>query len=87
MLVSSLPAFFRFELLPNPLRWNLYLHSTSLEDAARAIAASMPGVHMSPPPPPYTEGFFATDLFHPSAIGYRDWARFAIEDAVAAGAL
>ena len=40
---------------------------------------------MSPPPPPYTEGFFATDLFHPSAIGYRDWARFAVEDAVRQG--
>ena len=87
VLVSSLPAFFRFELLPNPLRWNLYLHSRSLEDAARAIAADMDGVHMSPPPPPYTEGFFATDLFHPSAIGYQDWARFAVEDAVASGAL
>lgn len=87
VLVSSLPAFFRFELLPNPLRWNLYLHSRSLEDAARAVVARTPGVHMSPPPPPYTEGFFATDLFHPSASGYRDWARFAVEDAVAAGVL
>jgi len=87
VLVSSLPAFFRFELLPNPLRWNLYLHSQNLEDAARAIASRMAGVHMSPPPPPYTEGFFATDLFHPSAIGYRDWARFALEDAEAAGVL
>jgi len=87
VLVSSLPAFFRFELLPNPLRFNLYLHSQNLEGAARAIATTMSGVHMSPPPPPYTEGFFATDLFHPSAAGYRDWAHFAIEDAVAAGAL
>lgn len=87
ILMSSLPAFFRFELLPNPLRWNLYLHSRSLEDAARGVVAFHPGVHMSPPPPPYTEGFFATDLFHPSAIGYRDWARFAIEDAVDAGLL
>ena len=87
VLVSSLPAFFRFELLPNPLRWNLYLHSQNLEDAARAIVARTPGVHMSPPPPPYTEGFFATDLFHPSASGYRDWARFAVEDAAAAGVL
>jgi len=87
VLVSSLPAFFRFELLPNPLRWNLYLHSQSLEDAARAIVARTPGVHMSPPPPPYTPGFFATDLFHPSASGYRDWAQFAVDDAVAAGAL
>lgn len=87
ILVSSLPAFFRFELLPNPLRWNLYLHSQSLEDAAREVVARLDGVHMSPPPPPYTDGFFATDLFHPSAIGYRDWARFAIDDAVAANAL
>ncbi len=87
VLVSSLPAFFRFELLPNPLRWNLYLHSASLEDAARAIVARTPGVHMSPPPPPYTEGFFASDLFHPSEVGYRDWARFAVDDAVAAGVL
>ena len=87
VLVSSLPAFFRFELLPNPLRWNLYLHSRSLEDAARTIAAGLAGVHMSPPPPPYAEGFFASDLFHPSAVGYRDWARFAVDDAMTAGVL
>ena len=87
VLMSSLPAFFRFELLPNPLRFNLYLHSRSLEDAARAVVATFPTVHMSPPPPPYTAGFFATDLFHPSASGYRDWAEFAIADAAAAGAL
>ena len=85
ILVSSLPAFFRFELLPNPLRFNLYLHSQSLESEARRIVATFDGAVMSPPPPPYTEGFFATDLFHPSAIGYRDWARFAIEDAVRQG--
>ena len=83
--MSSLPAFFRFDLLPNPLRRNLYLHSQSLEAEARSIVAGLEGVTMSPPPPPYTEGFFATDLFHPSAIGYRDWARFAIEDAVSQG--
>ena len=87
ILVSSLPAFTRFELLPNPLRWNLYLHSMSLEDAARSVVAGMPGIHMSPPPPPYTEDFFASDLFHPSASGYRDWARYAIDDAVESGAL
>lgn len=87
ILVSSLPAFFRFELLPNPLRWNLYFHSRALEREARRIVAQLPGVHMSPPPPPYTEGFFASDLFHPSAQGYRDWAQFAIADAVEKGAL
>jgi lysophospholipase L1-like esterase len=87
ILMSSMPAFFRFALLPNPLRWNLYLHAQSLEDAARAVVDATPGVTMSPPPPPYTDGFFAEDRFHPSAIGYRDWARFAFDDAVASGAL
>ena len=87
IMVSSLPAFFRFELLPNPLRWNLYFHSRNLEAGARAVVEAFPGAHMSPPPPPYTEGFFATDLFHPSEHGYRDWANFAVEDAVSAGLL
>jgi lysophospholipase L1-like esterase len=87
ILVSSLPAFFRFELLPQPLKGNLSLHSRSLEEAARAVIAQTAGVHMSPPPPPYTDGFFASDLFHPSEQGYRDWARFAVADAVSSGAL
>jgi lysophospholipase L1-like esterase len=80
ILVSSLPAFFRFESLPNPLRWILYLHSSSLEAAARRVVAGEPGVIMSPPPPPYTAGFFASDQFHPSASGYHDWAEFALAD-------
>lgn len=80
ILVSSLPAFFRFEALPNPLRWVLYLHSSSLETAARRVVAGEPGVLMSPPPPPYTDGFFATDRFHPSASGYHDWVEFALAD-------
>jgi len=87
VLLSSLPAFFRFALLPEPLRGRLYAHAQSLEATAREIVAGMDRVHMSPPPPPYTEGFFASDLFHPSADGYRDWARFAFDDAVSAGVL
>lgn len=80
ILVSSLPAFSQFVLLPNPLRWNLYLHSTSLEAGARAAVAGMDNVWMSGPPPKYTDGFFASDLFHPSDSGYTDWARFAFDD-------
>lgn len=85
LLMSSLPAFFRFSLLPDPLRRSLYRHSQALEREARALIAAHPRAHMSPPPPPYTEGFFASDDFHPSAIGYRDWADFAVEDAVSVG--
>jgi lysophospholipase L1-like esterase len=87
ILMSSLPAFSRFVLLPEPLRSNLYLHSRSLEAVARSAVEAMSGAHMAPPPPPYTEGFFASDLFHPSAIGYRDWARFAVDDAIEHGLL
>lgn len=87
VLMSSLPAFFRFRLLPEPLRGTLYRHSRALEAAARTIVDAEPEARMSPPPPPYTEGFFASDEFHPSALGYRDWAEFAVDDAAAAGLL
>ena len=36
---------------------------------------------MSSDPPPYTTEFWATDLFHPSATGYRDWAEWAVDEA------
>ena len=85
LLMSSLPAFFRFQLLPDPLRRSLYRHSQALERVARTLVDAHPRAHMSPPPPPYTEGFFATDEFHPSAIGYKDWAGFAIDDAWGVG--
>ena len=85
LLMSSLPAFFRFQLLPEPLRRSLYRHSQSLEREARQLVEAAPRAHMSPPPPPYTEGFFASDEFHPSAIGYKDWADFAVDDAWSVG--
>jgi lysophospholipase L1-like esterase len=81
ILVSSFPGFAQFSALPNPLRWALQLHSRSLEDVARRFVASEPGVLMSPPAPKYTPGFFASDRFHPSPQGYRDWVDFALTDA------
>jgi lysophospholipase L1-like esterase len=81
ILVSSLPGFSQFDALPNPLRWALGLHGKSLEAVARRFAASEPGVLMSPPAPEYTPGFFASDRFHPSAQGYREWVDFALADA------
>jgi lysophospholipase L1-like esterase len=85
LLMSSLPAFFRFRLLPEPLRRSLYRHSQALEREARVLIGAHPRAHMSPPPPPYTEGFFASDDFHPSAIGYKDWAHFAVDEAWSVG--
>jgi len=81
LLMSSLPAFFRFAMMPEPLRRSLYRHSASLEAGARRVVEASAKAHMSPPPPPYSAGFFASDGFHPGPDGYRDWARFAVEDA------
>jgi lysophospholipase L1-like esterase len=81
ILVSSFPGFGQFASLPNPLRWALALHSRSLEELARRFVRSEPGVLMSPPAPKYTDGFFASDGFHPSAKGYREWVDFALLDA------
>jgi lysophospholipase L1-like esterase len=81
ILVSSLPGFSQFSALPNPLRFALHLHARSLEAVARAVVRSETGVVMSPPAPEYTDGFFASDRFHPSPQGYRDWVDFALSDA------
>jgi lysophospholipase L1-like esterase len=87
ILVSSMPGFSQFTLLPDPLRRNLARHSRSLEAAGRAVVAGLDGVFMTGPAPTYTAGFFATDNFHPGASGYRDWAGFIVDDAIAQGAL
>jgi lysophospholipase L1-like esterase len=81
ILVACLPGFSQFEALPNPLRWVLNLHARSIEDAARAFVLGEPGVLMSPPAPVYAAGFFASDRFHPSSQGYREWVDFALTDA------
>ena len=81
LLMSALPAFHRFGLLPEPLRTTLALHSQSLEVSARRALQRFPRAHMTPPLPPYADDHFATDDFHPSAQGYREWAEFIVTDA------
>lgn len=81
VLMSSLPVFGRFALLPQPLRTALYRHSLALEGAARAVVDARPRSLMSSDPPPYAGDFWAADLFHPGPSGYRDWAGWAVEEA------
>jgi lysophospholipase L1-like esterase len=81
ILVSCLPGFAQFDALPNPLRWALGLHADSLESVARSFVRGEPGVLMSAPAPVYEPGFFASDRFHPSSQGYREWVEFALADA------
>ena len=87
LLFSSLPAFYLFRSLPQPLRAVIYQHAQAIERSVRPLIEQHPYAYMSPPPPGYTKGFFASDGFHPSEEGYRDWARFAFTDAWERGAL
>jgi len=81
VLMSSLPVFGRFELLPQPLRTALYRHGLALEAAARAVVERRPNALMSDNPPPYAGDFWAADRFHPGPSGYRDWAEWAVDEA------
>ena len=55
------------------------LDAASLDDGARNAVAGMPGVFAIPKPIPYTPEFWASDRFHPSADGYRQWITFALD--------
>lgn len=81
VLVSLMPRFDRFELLPEPLRATLARHAASLDTGARLAVADLDGVVAIPPPPPYVDGFFASDEFHPSPLGYRLWAEYVFDSA------
>jgi lysophospholipase L1-like esterase len=85
--VSSLPAFFRFTRLPEPLRSTLYRISQGIERTARIILATEDRITMSKPPTPYPDNFFARDGFHPGPIGYDLWAELVVSDMHERGAL
>jgi len=87
LIFSALPAFYLFPTLPQPLRFVMYAHAQAIERSIRPIIESYPFAMMSPPPRGYHDTFFAIDGFHPSEDGYRDWARFAVVDALERGAL
>lgn len=79
VLVSLMPRFDRFATLPQPVKWNLALHASSLDDGARQGVDGIPSVFAIPKPIPYTPEFWASDRFHPSEEGYRQWVDFAME--------
>ena len=81
IMVSLLPDFDQYELLPQPLRRTLARHARGLDDAGRAAIAGLDRVVAMPPPPPYTDDFFAEDRFHPGATGYRLWAEYDFDSA------
>ena len=85
--LSSLPAFFRFTRLPEPLRSTLYRIAQGIERTTRIQLQGEDRIGMRKPPAPYPDDFFARDGFHPSAVGYDLWAQIVVEEFVERGEL
>lgn len=85
--LSSLPAFFRFTRLPEPLRSTLYRIAQGIERSTRLRLEKEDRIAMRRPPTAYPDDFFARDGFHPSPIGYDLWAQIIVEEFVERGEL
>lgn len=85
--LSSLPAFFRFTRLPEPLRSTLYRIAQGIERSTRIRLEKEDRLSMRKPPVPYPDGFFARDGFHPSPLGYDLWARIIVDEFAERGEL
>ncbi|MES9537302.1 MULTISPECIES: SGNH/GDSL hydrolase family protein [unclassified Actinomadura] len=76
VLVAGMPPVHRFPALPRPLRSVLGARARAMDRVMRDAAAAGGAVHA-----PMDEAMardrrlFASDGFHPSAAGYRVWAR------------
>ncbi|NYE11221.1 SGNH/GDSL hydrolase family protein [Actinomadura citrea] len=87
VLVAGMPPVHRFPALPRPLRSVLGARARAMDRITRDAAAAGGAVHA-----PMDEAMardphlFASDGFHPSAAGYRVWARDLARAAVPATA-
>ncbi|GAA1657678.1 SGNH/GDSL hydrolase family protein [Actinoplanes couchii] len=77
VLVAGIPPLTRFPAIPSTLARFLSERAAALDAVSREVCAQNPGrtTFVDSPagtPPP---GFFSGDRFHPSALGYRFWAR------------
>jgi lysophospholipase L1-like esterase len=79
VVIIGLPPFGSFPALPRPLRGLLAERATALDAAARDTCHRHPrAVWVAATALSRTEigpDFFASDRFHPSAVGYARWAR------------
>jgi HAD superfamily phosphoserine phosphatase-like hydrolase len=77
VLLAGLPPIHRFPSLPRTVRWPLGAHARWLDRQLARLARQEPDCHHLPVRHLSVEptAFFAPDRFHPSAAGYRAWAR------------
>lgn len=79
VVVPGAPPFLQFPELPEPLRSFLDRRATRLDAVTREVCAQHgalfvpfePGARIGP-------DFFATDRFHPSEVGYAEWAEILV---------
>jgi lysophospholipase L1-like esterase len=75
VVVAGIPPFALFPSMPTALGRYLGERAAALDDVSRQICTAHPcttWVTMTGVPPP---DFFASDRFHPSAVGYQRWAQ------------
>ncbi|MFF8842859.1 SGNH/GDSL hydrolase family protein [Streptomyces sp. NPDC015127] len=77
VVLAGLPETDRLDALPRRLRVPLAWYVGLLDRQLKVLARRLPAVfHIHSGGPPRSPGnWFATDRFHPSAQGYRAWAR------------
>jgi len=75
VVVAGTPPFALFPAMPATLGRYLTERATALDDVAQHICASRPRVTWVTMPGVPGPDFFATDRFHPSAVGYGHWAK------------
>lgn len=87
VVVTGIPPFRAFPSLPTALGRHLARRAGALDEVSRQICARRPRATWidSTGLLPAGPEFFAQDRFHPSASGYRHWAR-AVADHLASGA-
>ena len=78
IMLAGIPRMEHFSSLPAPLGTILGARAYRLNAAAHAVLSAHPRIVHVPPWPISTPGFFAIDNFHPSAIGYKAWAKRSI---------
>ena len=76
VLVPGLAPFARFPSLPTALARYLARRAEALDEVARSVCSRCPSAQWIPASKESDIGpdFFASDGFHPSAIGYDQWA-------------
>lgn len=79
LLISGLPPMRHFPALPQPLRWALGRHASSLDNALAEWIATQPDCEHLPFGSLLDATMMATDGFHPGPRIYSAWAEAAAE--------